>query len=122
MVMKPSQTLLVDLMPTQRSSIITCVHRLGLPIPHEFHRFYSCQNNIVRCSMGAAMVSVMNPILVAIGGGWTYTLLGSLCVLVSPLLYVEIRWEPMWRERRREQAQRRIGTNSDGDSRTKEAP
>jgi len=53
--------------------------------------------------MGAVMVSVMDPILVAIGDGWTYTLLGGLCVLVSPLLYVEIRWGSMWRERRRKE-------------------
>ena len=56
--------------------------------------------------MGAAMVSVINPILVALGKGWTYTLLGGLCVLVSPLLYVEVRWGPMWRERRRKSKRR----------------
>jgi len=38
MIMNPIQTLLVDLMPSQGSSITACV-RLGLPIPHEFHRF-----------------------------------------------------------------------------------
>jgi hypothetical protein len=39
--------------------------------------------------MGAGMVSVINPILVALDDGWTYVVLGGLCVLVSPLLYVE---------------------------------
>jgi len=81
-VLNSIQTLLVDLIPNQGSSITAC-------------------NNIVRCSMGAAMVSVMNPILVAIGHGWTYTLLGGLCVLVSPLLYVEIQRGPVWRALRR---------------------
>ena len=52
--------------------------------------------------MGAGMVSVINPILVALGDGWTYTVLGGLCVLASPLVYVEIRWGPVWRERRRQ--------------------
>ncbi|KAI0003808.1 MFS general substrate transporter [Russula compacta] len=75
------QTLLVDLMPNQGSSITAC-------------------NNLVRCSLGAGMVSIMNPILTALGDGWTYVLLGGLCVLVSPLLYVEVRWGPVWRERR----------------------
>jgi len=59
------------------------------------------RNNIVRCSLGAGMVSIINPILVVLSNGWTYTLLGGLCVLISPLLYVEIRWGPVWRERRR---------------------
>jgi len=36
--------------------------------------------------MGTGMVSIINPILVALGDGWAYTLLGGLCVLVSPLL------------------------------------
>jgi len=53
--------------------------------------------------MGAGIVSVINPILVTVGNGWTYTLLGGLCVLVSPLLYVETRWGPMWREQRRKE-------------------
>ena len=48
------------------------------------------------------MVSVINPILVALGDGWTYTILGGLCTLTSPLVYVEIRWGPVWRERRRQ--------------------
>jgi hypothetical protein len=52
--------------------------------------------------MGAGMVSVINPILVAFGTGWTYTLLGGICILASPLLYVELRCGPRWRERRRQ--------------------
>ena len=52
--------------------------------------------------MSAGMVSVINLILVALGYGWRYTVLGGLCVLASPLVYVEIRWGPVWRERRRQ--------------------
>ncbi|KAF8481814.1 MFS general substrate transporter [Russula ochroleuca] len=80
-VLNATQTLLVDMMPSQGSSITAC-------------------NNIVRCLMGAGMVSIINPMLVALGDGWTYVVLGGLCVLVSPLLYVEIQWGPFWRERR----------------------
>ncbi|KAH9993492.1 MFS general substrate transporter [Russula compacta] len=81
-IMNAIQTLLVDLVPSQGSSITACT-------------------NVVRCSMGAGMVSVINPILVALDDGWTYVLLGGLCVLVSPLLYAEVRWGPVWREQRR---------------------
>jgi hypothetical protein len=52
--------------------------------------------------MGAGMVSIMDPMLVALGDGWTYTLLGGLCLLASPLVIVEVRWGPTWRERRRQ--------------------
>jgi len=82
-ILNTTQTLLVDLVPDQGSSITAC-------------------NNIVRCSIGAGMVSVINPILVALGDGWTYTVLGGLCMLTSPLVYVEIRRGPVWRERRRQ--------------------
>ena len=50
--------------------------------------------------MGAGMVSIVKPILDALDDGWTYVALGGLCVLVSPLLYVEIRWGPFWRQQR----------------------
>ena len=50
--------------------------------------------------LGAGMVSVVKPILDALDDGWTYVVLGGLCVFVSPLLYVEIRWGPFWRQRR----------------------
>ncbi|KAI9507806.1 MFS general substrate transporter [Russula earlei] len=86
----------------QASSITACVRTPPMSPPHGSplnSPFW--QNNIVRCTMGAGMVSIMNPILVALGNGWAYTLLGGLCVLVSPFLYIDVRWGPMWRERRR---------------------
>ncbi|KAI0257007.1 MFS general substrate transporter [Lactifluus subvellereus] len=82
-MMNAVQALLVDLVPSQGSSITAC-------------------NNIVRCLMGAGMVSIMNPMLVALGDGWTYTLLGGLCLVASPLVFVEVKWGPTWRERRRQ--------------------
>ncbi|KAI0275306.1 MFS general substrate transporter [Gloeopeniophorella convolvens] len=85
-LMNAVQALLVDLVPDQGSSITAC-------------------NNIVRCLMGAGLVSVINPILDAIGMGWTYVLLGGMCILAAPLLYVEVHWGPVWRERRRRRQQ-----------------
>jgi len=80
-IMNAIQTLLIDMMPNQGSSVTAC-------------------NNVVRCLLGAGMVSIIKPILDALEDGWTYVVLGGLCVLVSPLLYVEIRWGPFWRQRR----------------------
>ncbi|KAI0782355.1 MFS general substrate transporter [Irpex lacteus] len=76
------QTLLVDLLPAQSSSVAAC-------------------NNIVRCSFGAACVSVIDLIFQAIGVGWTYVLLGGLCILVGPFIFIVIRIGPKWRAKRR---------------------
>ena len=59
------------------------------------------QNNIVRCSLGAACVSVINLILEAIGIGWTYVLLGGVSMLVAPIMFIIIRMGPKWRARER---------------------
>ncbi|KAI0697552.1 MFS general substrate transporter [Cytidiella melzeri] len=81
-IMNAIQTLLVDLLPTQSSSVTAC-------------------NNIVRCSFGAACVSVIALIIQAIGIGWTYVLLSGLCVLVTPLMFIVMRMGPRWRAQRR---------------------
>ena len=59
------------------------------------------QNNIVRCSFGAACVSVIDLIFRAIGVEWTYVLLGGLCVVVGPFILIVIRMGPKWRAKRR---------------------
>jgi hypothetical protein len=63
------------------------------------------------------MVSVMDLILSALGEGtssctvyyteraqfllgWAYVVLGALCVAVAPLMYLEVRMGPVWRQRR----------------------
>ncbi|EIM87229.1 MFS general substrate transporter [Stereum hirsutum FP-91666 SS1] len=81
-VMNAASTLLIDLVPSQGSSITAC-------------------NNLVRCFLGAAVISVISIILDAVKPGWTHVILAGLCIAVCPLLYVEIRWGPVWRERRR---------------------
>ncbi|KAI0052527.1 MFS general substrate transporter [Auriscalpium vulgare] len=81
-IMNIITTLLVDLMPSQGSSITAC-------------------NNMVRCLLGAGLVSVIDIIIKALGAGWTYIVLGGGCILVSPLLIVVLRWGPVWREQRR---------------------
>ncbi|KAF7793391.1 hypothetical protein EIP86_004503 [Pleurotus ostreatoroseus] len=81
-IMNTVQTLIVDLAPTQGSSITAC-------------------NNLVRCSLGAACVSVINLIINAIGVGWTYVLLGGICVLVGPIMFILMRMGPKWRAKER---------------------
>jgi len=77
-----AQTFLLDLFPTQGSSI-------------------TAANNLVRCTMAAALVSVVGFVLRALKPGWTYTLLGSISVLLLPMNWVVVRYGPKWRANRR---------------------
>lgn len=83
-VMNSTQTLMIDLFPGQGSSITAC-------------------NNLVRCSLSAFLVSVIDLIIRALGVGWTYVLLGGVSLLILPLLYLEMRIGPACRAKRRTQ-------------------
>ncbi|OCH86051.1 MFS general substrate transporter [Obba rivulosa] len=83
-IMNIITTVLVDLAPESSSSITAC-------------------NNLVRCTFGAACVSVINIILTAIGTGWTYVLLSGLCIAVFPIIPFVVMKGPGWRAKRREQ-------------------
>ncbi|KAJ8519675.1 hypothetical protein ONZ45_g3423 [Pleurotus djamor] len=81
-IMNTTQTLLVDWLPSQGSSVTAC-------------------NNLVRCSLGASLVAVIDVMLRRLTPGWTYLLLGGACILISPLILV-IRWiGPRYRAKRR---------------------
>ncbi|TCD66496.1 hypothetical protein EIP91_001321 [Steccherinum ochraceum] len=81
-VLNTTQTLIVDMLPSQGSSITAC-------------------NNLARCSLGAGMVSVIDVMINSVGIGWTYVILGVLCWVVSPIIFVIMRMGPKWRARRR---------------------
>ncbi|EGO05326.1 hypothetical protein SERLA73DRAFT_157893 [Serpula lacrymans var. lacrymans S7.3] len=81
-VMNTVQTLLVDLLPTQSSSVTAC-------------------NNLVRCSLGAAVVSTIDLALTAIGMGWTYVLFGCISLAVGPIIWFVIWIGPRCRAQRR---------------------
>ncbi|KAF8078858.1 MFS general substrate transporter [Lyophyllum atratum] len=81
-VMNSTQTLMIDLFPGQGSSITAC-------------------NNLIRCSLSAFLVSVIDLMLRALGVGWTYVLLGGVSLLGIPLLYLEMRIGPACRAKRR---------------------
>lgn len=79
-----TQTLLVDLVPSQGSSVTAC-------------------NNLVRCSMGATLVAIINIILDSLSPGWTYVLLCGICALTMPLIYTAMWLGPRCRAKRRAQ-------------------
>ncbi|CAL1700544.1 unnamed protein product [Somion occarium] len=83
-ILNTTQTLIVDLLPSQGSSITAC-------------------NNLVRCSLGAALVSIIDIIINSVGIGWAYVILGGMCIAVSPAMFLIMRIGPKYRTKRRAQ-------------------
>ncbi|KAH8673375.1 chloramphenicol resistance protein [Xylariales sp. PMI_506] len=73
--------LLIDLYPTAPSNI-------------------TAASNLIRCLLGAAGTASVNPLINAMGVGWCYTFIGGLVVVAIPLLLLEMRKGPYWREER----------------------
>lgn len=57
-------------------------------------------NNLVRCFLGAAGTALIDMMIDAMGSGWCFTFIGLVCILASPMLWVELKWGPKWREER----------------------
>ena len=58
--------------------------------------------NLVRCLLGAGATALILPLTNAMGWGWAYTLVALIYVVMSPLLFLVIRFGPRWRKARRE--------------------
>ncbi|KAJ7229992.1 MFS general substrate transporter [Mycena pura] len=80
-IMNSIQTLMLDLLPEQGSSITAC-------------------NNLVRCALGAGLVSGIQPLLEALGTGYAYLLLGCISALMVPAVYLVVRVGPRCRAQR----------------------
>ncbi|KAH9835929.1 MFS general substrate transporter [Rhodofomes roseus] len=84
--MNVTQTIIVDLAPGNSASVTAC-------------------NNLVRCSLGAALVSVIDIMLNRLGPGWTYVLLAGICLVLSPIMIFTYIMGPRWRAHRRAKRQ-----------------
>jgi ABC-type Fe3+-siderophore transport system permease subunit len=73
--------LLIDLYPTSPSNI-------------------TAASNLTRCLFGAAGTASVNPLINTMGVGRCYTFIGGLIVVAIPLLLLEMRKGPQWREER----------------------
>ena len=58
-------------------------------------------NNLVRCFMGAGGTGIINIMIESMGRGWCFTFLALVCIVAIPMLLVELKWGPIWREERR---------------------
>jgi len=57
-------------------------------------------NNLVRCFIGAAGTGIINIMVDKMGRGWCFTFLALVCMAAMPMLWVELKWGPGWREER----------------------
>ncbi|KAJ1302720.1 hypothetical protein OPQ81_003035 [Rhizoctonia solani] len=85
-IMTINQTILVDMYPSQGSSI-------------------TASNNFVRCLLGAGTISIQDFVINAINPGWTYVLFSGICLLTVPLFVIEWRYGPIWRRKRASNAE-----------------
>lgn len=58
-------------------------------------------NNLVRCFTGAAGTGIINIMIDNMGRGWCFTFLALVCIAAMPMLLIELKWGPIWREDRR---------------------
>lgn len=80
-ILNTTMTLNIDILQSRSSGATACT-------------------NLVRCSLAAILVSIINRMEAALGVGWTYTFWAGICALLLPLMYIEIRMGPRWRRKR----------------------
>jgi hypothetical protein len=54
-------------------------------------------NNLMRCSVGAAGVAVVQPTINALTARWTFLMLAAITLVHVPLLWIELRYGAEWR-------------------------
>ncbi|KAJ5902164.1 hypothetical protein N7495_002692 [Penicillium taxi] len=80
-ILNATMTLMIDIVKKQSSGVIACT-------------------NLVRCSLAAVLVSVIDKSTDRLGYGWTYVLLAAICLLLLPLILMEMRLGPGFRRKR----------------------
>ncbi|KAI9775036.1 MAG: hypothetical protein M1839_001588 [Geoglossum umbratile] len=58
-------------------------------------------DNLVRCLLAATGTAVIELMVKAMGPGWCFTFIAMTTAIASPLLWVELKCGPKWREERR---------------------
>lgn len=101
-VMNTCSTLMIDLLPGQSSSVTACVSRVYFTYPVDFSSLLY-QNNLVRCTLSAVIVSVIDLMMKSMGIGWTYVFHCGMALLSLPLLYLSMHIGPRYRVKRQRQ-------------------
>ncbi|OAG03369.1 MFS general substrate transporter [Paraphaeosphaeria sporulosa] len=66
-------------------------------------------NNLVRCSMAAVAVAIVEQLIAGMGAGGAFLVLGLVTLAVVPLLVVQWYWGPTWRRERMESKAKGVG-------------
>ncbi|CAG8970808.1 hypothetical protein HYALB_00001595 [Hymenoscyphus albidus] len=64
-------------------------------------------NNLVRCLVGAGGTGVISLMIRGMGRGWCFTFIALVCMVTMPMLWVELKQGPRWREERRVRLEKR---------------
>ena len=80
-ILNTTMTLNIDILQSRSSGATACT-------------------NLVRCSLAAILVSIIDRQAAAWGDGWTYTFWGGICCLLLPLMWLVIKMGPVWRKKR----------------------
>ncbi|KAF2656836.1 MFS general substrate transporter [Lophiostoma macrostomum CBS 122681] len=65
-------------------------------------------NNLVRCGLGAGATSAVQPLIDAIGIGWTITFFAGLVIAFSPIMWYVMKNGPKWRRATKERREREL--------------
>ncbi|KAK2016928.1 MFS general substrate transporter [Colletotrichum eremochloae] len=80
-ILSTTMTLMVDILQTRSSAAMACT-------------------NLVRCLLAALLVGLIDKMTLALRISWSYVLLGGVCALLLPLIYIEMKVGPKWRLKR----------------------
>ncbi|TEA21034.1 Itaconate transport protein [Colletotrichum sidae] len=80
-ILNTTMTLMIDIFQTRSSAPTACT-------------------NLVRCILAALLVALIDRMTEALRFSWSYVLLGGVCAMMLPLMYIEMKMGPKWRMRR----------------------
>lgn len=72
----------------------------------------SAASSLVRCSVAAIGVSILQYLLDSLGPGWTFTVFGVIGLATAPMLYSVWMWGMQWRTARQNQIEGQTQNNT----------
>ncbi|KAI1107867.1 major facilitator superfamily transporter [Jackrogersella minutella] len=62
----------------------------------------TASNNLTRCLIGAASTAVIGPMINGVGIGFSFTILGCIYILFSPMIFLVMKYGVQWRKEKRD--------------------
>jgi hypothetical protein len=102
-----NSTLMIDLYPSKPASATAIVCYTELITYYEPRLTFNLQNNLMRCTVGAIGVGVVEKMAAAIHDGTTFTVLAGVASASVSLVWLQWVWGPMWRKERMDRLARK---------------